>query len=119
MIITTDDDIYYAPDTIESLYKSYLEHKNEVQAHRCDWLKVVDVQRPEGDKPLSLTLSQGEGMTNVVQNTLNNNLDCHDEQSSSRNDDGLECDNSPHPNPLPQGTRECAKFYFLISFLYI
>ena len=40
VIITTDDDIYYAPDTVESLYKSYLEHKNEVHAHRCDWLKV-------------------------------------------------------------------------------
>lgn len=45
VIITTDDDIYYAPDTVESLYKSYLEHKNEVHAHRCDWLKVeMDVQ---------------------------------------------------------------------------
>ncbi len=48
VIITTDDDIYYAPDTLESLYKSYLEHKTEVHAHRCDWLKVVeeDVQTP-------------------------------------------------------------------------
>ena len=40
VIITTDDDIYYAEDTVESLYKSYLAHKNEVQAHRCDWVKV-------------------------------------------------------------------------------
>lgn len=40
IIITTDDDIYYAPDTVESLYKSYLEHPNEIQAHRCDWLSV-------------------------------------------------------------------------------
>ena len=40
IIITTDDDIYYAPDTVESLYKSYLEHKTEIQAHRCDWLRV-------------------------------------------------------------------------------
>jgi len=40
IIITTDDDIYYATDTIESLYKSYLEHPNEIQAHRCDWLGV-------------------------------------------------------------------------------
>ena len=38
IIITTDDDIYYAPDTVESLYKSYLEHPTEIQAHRCDWL---------------------------------------------------------------------------------
>ena len=45
VIITTDDDIYYAPDTVESLYKSYLDHRNEVHAHRCDWLKVeMDVQ---------------------------------------------------------------------------
>ena len=41
IIITTDDDIYYAPDTIESLYKSYCEHPDEIQAHRCDWLGVV------------------------------------------------------------------------------
>lgn len=40
IIITTDDDIYYAPDTVESLYNSYLEHPNEIQAHRCDWLEV-------------------------------------------------------------------------------
>ena len=37
-------------------------------------------------------LLKGEGITNVVQNTLNNNLDCHEEQSSSRNDDGLDDD---------------------------
>ncbi len=78
IIITTDDDIYYAPDTVESLYKSYLEHKDEVHAHRCDWLKVVDAQpddsrsviaRSSGEdsKPLTLTLSQGEGMTEDVQ----------------------------------------------------
>ena len=42
VIITTDDDIYYAPDTAETLYKSYLEHKNEIQAHRCDVLRVED-----------------------------------------------------------------------------
>lgn len=40
VIITTDDDIYYASDTVETLYKSYLEHKTEVQAHRCDVLRV-------------------------------------------------------------------------------
>lgn len=40
VIITTDDDIYYAADTVETLYKSYLEHKNEVQAHRCDVLRT-------------------------------------------------------------------------------
>lgn len=40
VIITTDDDIYYAPDTIESLYKSYLEHPEEIQAHRCDWIGI-------------------------------------------------------------------------------
>lgn len=41
IIITTDDDIYYAPDTIETLYKSYLEHPNEIQAHRCDRIKII------------------------------------------------------------------------------
>lgn len=40
IIITTDDDIYYAPDTVETLYNSYLEHKDEIQAHRCDVLRV-------------------------------------------------------------------------------
>ena len=40
IIITTDDDIYYAPDTVESLYESYLKHPNEIQAHRCDWLNL-------------------------------------------------------------------------------
>ena len=47
VIITTDDDIYYAPDTVESLYKSYLAHPNEIQAHRCDWLTILP--RPTGE----------------------------------------------------------------------
>ena len=38
VIITVDDDIYYAKDTIDTLYRSYLNHKDEIQAHRCDWL---------------------------------------------------------------------------------
>ena len=42
IIITTDDDIYYAPDTVETLYKSYLEYPNSIHAHRCDWLKSID-----------------------------------------------------------------------------
>jgi len=40
VIITTDDDIYYAPDTVETLYKSYLEHPQEIQAHRCDRIRL-------------------------------------------------------------------------------
>lgn len=40
VIITVDDDIYYAKDTIETLYRSYLNHKDEIQAHRCDWLSL-------------------------------------------------------------------------------
>ena len=58
VIITTDDDIYYAPDTLESLYKSYLEHKNEVHAHRCDWLKVVE---EDAQTPPPTPLPQGAG----------------------------------------------------------
>ena len=65
VIITTDDDIYYAPDTVESLYKSYLEHRNEVHAHRCDWLKVVEEDAKTVSHPSPLL--QGEGMTEVVQ----------------------------------------------------
>ncbi len=48
IIITTDDDIYYAPDTVESLYKSYLEHPQEIQAHRCDWLTILPRHTGEG-----------------------------------------------------------------------
>ena len=58
VIITTDDDIYYAPDTLESLYKSYLEHRNEVHAHRCDWLKVVE---EDAQTPPPTPLPQGAG----------------------------------------------------------
>ena len=65
VVITTDDDIYYAPDTVESLYKSYLEHKDEVHAHRCDWLKVVEEDAKTVPHPSPLL--QGEGMTEVVQ----------------------------------------------------
>ena len=65
VIITTDDDIYYAPDTVESLYKSYLEHKNEVHAHRCDWLKVVEEDAKTVPHPSPLL--EGEGITEVVQ----------------------------------------------------
>ena len=48
IIITTDDDIYYAPDTVESLYKSYIEHPQEIQAHRCDWLTILPRHTGEG-----------------------------------------------------------------------
>lgn len=47
IIITTDDDVYYAPDTVESLYKSYLEHPTEIHAHRCDWLTIIPTKRTE------------------------------------------------------------------------
>lgn len=42
IVITTDDDIYYAPDTIETLYNSYLEYPNSIHAHRCDWLNITE-----------------------------------------------------------------------------
>ncbi len=41
VIITTDDDIYYAPDTVETLYRSYLKYPNDIQANRCDWLTIA------------------------------------------------------------------------------
>ena len=34
IIITFDDDIYYEPDTIETLYNSYLKNPNIIQANR-------------------------------------------------------------------------------------
>lgn len=40
IIITLDDDTCYAPDTIETLYNSYLRHPNDVHAHRCGRIKV-------------------------------------------------------------------------------
>lgn len=42
IIITTDDDIYYANDTVETLYNSYKEFPNAIHAHRCDWLTLSD-----------------------------------------------------------------------------
>ena len=41
VIITVDDDIYYAPDTIETLYKSYLKNPEDIHANRCDWIKLI------------------------------------------------------------------------------
>ena len=42
VIITTDDDIYYSLDTIESLYTSYLEDKSAVHTHRVQRTKLSD-----------------------------------------------------------------------------
>ena len=39
IIITFDDDIYYAEDTIETLYSSYLKHPQDIHAHRCGVVK--------------------------------------------------------------------------------
>lgn len=56
VIITTDDDIYYTPDTVESLYESYLKHPDEIQAHRCDWLSILPCLAKEGcDKMITVT----------------------------------------------------------------
>ena len=74
IIITTDDDIYYTPDTIESLYKSYLEHPYEIQAHRCDWLTVLP--RPAGE-------GWGEGLITWAK-TRELYKDLHRDESSFR-----------------------------------
>lgn len=42
IIITVDDDICYAPDTIETLYKSYLKSPQNVHAHRCGRVVIKD-----------------------------------------------------------------------------
>ncbi len=44
IIITTDDDIYYAKDTIETLYNSYLKNPKSIHAHRCARLKIKNDQ---------------------------------------------------------------------------
>ena len=54
VIITTDDDIYYASDTVETLYKSYLEYPNCIQAHICDWLSINDANEISWDKTRKL-----------------------------------------------------------------
>lgn len=41
IIVTTDDDIYYAPDTIETLYKSYTEYPTCIHAHRVNQVKLI------------------------------------------------------------------------------
>lgn len=40
IIITFDDDLYYAEDTIETLYASYLKHPSDIHAHRCGLVKI-------------------------------------------------------------------------------
>ena len=52
VIITTDDDICYTPDTIETLYNSYLAHKDEIHAHRADILSLVESQEGKTERPI-------------------------------------------------------------------
>ena len=61
VIITVDDDIYYAPDTIETLYRSYLNHPDEIHAHRCDWLKVSEDKKITWEKTRELYLDRHRG----------------------------------------------------------
>lgn len=42
VIITVDDDIYYAKDTVETLYKSYLRNPNTIHTHRSARITVRD-----------------------------------------------------------------------------
>lgn len=35
IIITVDDDLYYAEDTVETLYNSYIKYPKNIHAHRC------------------------------------------------------------------------------------
>lgn len=48
IIITVDDDLYYAEDTVETLYNSYLKFPEDIHAHRCGQVllkkdKIADV----------------------------------------------------------------------------
>lgn len=38
-IITIDDDIYYSPDTVESLFESYISHPNIISGRRSHLIK--------------------------------------------------------------------------------
>lgn len=40
ILITTDDDIFYPPKWLETLYKSYLTHPNAVICHRAHRIKL-------------------------------------------------------------------------------
>ena len=64
IIVTVDDDIYYASDTLESLYKSYLEYPNEIHAHRCDWLTVK--QRDEKNKNTTSLINDNIGSNLII-----------------------------------------------------
>ena len=44
IIVTTDDDIYYAKDTVETLYNSYLKNPKSIHAHRYARLKIKNVR---------------------------------------------------------------------------
>lgn len=55
VIITADDDIYYAPDTVESLYTAYLEDKTSVHAHRIQPLALVDGNKLKNGKKVPKT----------------------------------------------------------------
>lgn len=44
IVITFDDDIYYMPDTIESLYNSYLKYPKDIHSHRCGLVYVKNKQ---------------------------------------------------------------------------
>lgn len=42
VIVTADDDLYYAPDWLEKLWNKYQELKQGVIAHRCHRIKIQD-----------------------------------------------------------------------------
>ena len=42
IIVTVDDDIVYAPDTLEKLYASYIKYPNAISAHRCSLMLFDD-----------------------------------------------------------------------------
>ena len=46
IIITFDDDIYYAENTIETLYNSYQKYPQDIHAHRCGkvYLNHLDIK---------------------------------------------------------------------------
>lgn len=67
IIITTDDDIYYAPDTVETLYNSYLKHPTEIQAHRCDWLSIDSDGKIIWDKTKELFKDKHRGKASFRQ----------------------------------------------------
>lgn len=85
ILITTDDDIFYPPKWLETLYKSYLTHPNAVICHRAHRIKLDKGKKilpyKQWKKKISgpnlsyLNFFTGAGGVLYPPNSLNQNID--------------------------------------------